>query len=564
MQSSTHLHRPLLVATLLIATTSLAEAATIHVPRQRKTIQAAIDAAQAGDVVLVEEGVYQERIKLKAGVTLRSAGNDQRQGPALRRAERTVIDGGVEGQGPGVAMAEGSTLDGFTIRHVGRYDEQLWKQHHATQGEQQSHEHIGQLGTPAVAAVGATCSIHNNIVHHNGHTGIAIQGPCAPRVRANVCYRNMGGGIGSLGGSTAVIEDNVCYQNFYAGIGHSGASPLVVNNTCYENIRAGIGVSEGACPVVRANRCYNNRRAGIGVRTGAETAPVIEDNQCYSNDLAGIGVEEQARPVIRNNRCYKNAEAGIGCQDHAAPIIVGNDCYENTKAGIGSRLGARPLIQGNQCRRNKLAGIGVESEAEAVVLGNTCEENGTVAIGVRHGSAARIAGNTLLRTGGMPPMIAIREGSRATVEDNVIRGGGVAGVLLQGTAKVSGNQFHGSGPRSGGPPNFAVWVQAESTAEISDNDVDHWRHAVQASGAKRVQVTGNRVRHFLQAAIVVQKPAEAPLLCRNVAYSDQASDQVVVLEGAEGTVADNQLKPAEQRAGKKEAPPFWVSSRICG
>lgn len=312
-------HISLLSAVSLIAVgvSVAAAAATLHVPSDHKTIQSAVDAAKAGDTVVVSAGTYKERIRLKAGITVKSDGDNAKGELGLKRAEATIIDGDFENaKGAGVEMAADATLDGFTVTGVGKYDDAAWNKHHATQGEQQSHDHIGEPGTAGIAANGVTCTVRNNIVHHIGYSGIAIQGAkgvrCAPHVYRNICYRNMGGGIGSMHKSTALIEENICFENFYAGIGHDDASPTVINNTCYANIRAGIGISEGACPIVRGNRCYKNRRAGIGTRTGSSTRPVIEDNDCYENDMAGIGTREEGSPTIRNNRCYKNKLAGIG------------------------------------------------------------------------------------------------------------------------------------------------------------------------------------------------------------------------------------------------------------
>jgi len=157
---------------MLAVLAGTAKGTTLNVPDAYQTIQAAIDAAQQGDVVLVAAGKYVGRIRLKAGVTLKSAGSDEPGEWGLKRAEATIIDGGGDDrEGPGVLMAPGAILDGFTVMNVGGYDDALWQKHYDTQGEEQSHEHIGQFGTPGVGVDGVDCTVVHNIVRHNGFTG---------------------------------------------------------------------------------------------------------------------------------------------------------------------------------------------------------------------------------------------------------------------------------------------------------------------------------------------------------------------------------------------------------
>ena len=531
-------------------------ATTIRVPEDHKTIQAAIDTAAAGDSVVVGPGIYAERVRLKAGVHLKSAGGDEKGKLGLKRAEATIIDGGGQkGEGAGVTMAERATIDGFSVTNVGLYDDAEWNKHHATQGEQQAHEHIGAPGTGGIAVIGVSCTIKNNIVHHIGYTGIAIQGaadkPCSPHVYRNICYRNMGGGIGSMQKSTAVIEENVCFQNFYAGIGHEDASPLVTGNTCYENIRAGIGISEGASPIVRGNKCYQNRRAGIGTRTGAKTQPLIEDNDCYENDMAGIGAEEEAAPLIRNNRCYKNKLAGIGSRTHAAPTIVGNECYENADAGIGQESDATTVLIGNHCHDNQQAGIGFANceAGRSIVLNNRVINNAKVAIGIHAGWTVRLSGNELSRAGGAPPLVMIFEGAEATLTGNTIRGGGVAGIRVAGKLRADGNELSGAELRRGGPPNFAVWALPGSDVTLTGNRIDGCRQGLFASEAT-VSATGNQVSNFLQTALVVQKPKSPANLYGNTAFSRDPKDKVIQIDGDAGLVFGNELKAPGSDAAK--------------
>ena len=521
-------------------------AATLRVPGDHETIQAAIDASVAGGTVLVGPGTYTERIRLKDGVTLQSAGDDSQGKLGLIRAETTIIDGGGEqGSVAAVTMAHGSTMDGFTVTNVGLYDDAKWKKHHATQGEQQSHEHIGAAGIAGISVTAVTCTISNNIVHHIGYTGIAIQGGdgagCSPYVVRNVCYRNMGGGIGSMRKSTAIIEQNTCFQNFYAGIGHDDASPSVINNVCYENIRAGIGISEGSCPIVRDNKCYKNRRAGIGTRTGSNTRPIIEDNDCYENDMAGIGTEEEASPMIRNNRCYKNKLAGIGSRTDATPTVIGNECYENQKAGIGQESDSITMLIGNHCHHNKAAGIGFATckSGRSTLLNNRIIDNAMVAIGVNPGWTVRLSGNEMSRQGGLPPIVMVFEGSEAILTDNVIRGGGVAGIRVAGRVRAENNEIAGTSLRKGGPPNFAIWALPGSEVIMTGNKIHTWRYGLHATESA-VLASRNTVSNFHDAAFVIQNPKKASDIYGNTAVSKNPEDKVVLLNG-KGVLGKNEL-----------------------
>ena len=515
------LQRSLALSSWICLVVGTAFGATLQVPRDYQSIQGAIDAAAPGDLVLVDPGTYTGRLRLSKGVTLKSVGDNTPGQLGLRRAEATIIDGGGEqGEGPGVEMAEGAVVDGFTVTNVGRYDEALWEKHHRTQGNQQSHEHIGKPGTPGIGARGVNCVIRNNIVHHIGYSGIAVQGAkganCSPQIVKNFCYRNMGGGIGIMQKATPLVDSNTCFQNFYAGIGHDDSSPTVLRNTCYENVRAGIGISHGACPVVRNNHCYRNRRAGIGIRTGANTRPVVEDNQCYENDMAGIGTEAGAAPLIRGNHCHHNKLAGIGARTGAAPTIIGNECHHNQKAGIGQESDAATTLIANHCHHNQAAGIGFGAceSGRSVVLDNRLIDNQLVAVGIHTGWHVRMSGNELSRKGGLPPIVMVFKGAVATLTSNTIRGGGVAGIRVAGTVVASDNRILGDAPRRRGPPNFGVWALPGASVHLTGNEIRAWRHALHATRA-RVTAIDNRVAEYFDEAWVIQDPSSPPTMSGN-------------------------------------------------
>ena len=145
-----------------------------------------------------------------------------------------------------------------------------------------------------------------------------------------------------------------------------------------------------------------------------------------------------------------------------------------------------------------------------------------VAIGVTEESTATITDNELSRIGGQPPILAVKDGSTATIHDNRITGGGVAAVLVQGKATVSGNTFVGVGAKQGN----AVWVWENSTATISDNSFDGYRAAVNATKAN-VVISGNTIKQFQGTAIFVKDSQKPAHVYGNTATSADAKAKAV-------------------------------------
>jgi len=515
----------------MLANVDVGHADTLRVPQQHATIQGAIDHANPGDVVVVQEGTYQERLVLRNGVTVRSFGGNEPGKLGLRRAERTIIDGGQNPTDkPGVQMAEGSVLNGFTVTGVGNYDAAAWEKHYVTSGNEQEHESIGAPGVAGIAVNHVNCQVVQNIVHHVGYTGIAVQGESTSQVRVigNVCYRNMGGGIGFMDQARGYVQGNRCFENFYAGIGHENASPSIIENRCWNNIRAGIGISEGACPIVMRNKCFENRRAGIGVRTGKATRPLIQDNDCYQNGMAGIGADEKSTPVIRGNRCYRNKMAGIGVRSEASAVIVGNECYENVMSGIGQEGNAVTTLIENHVHHNQLSGLGFNACQNGVctAIGNRVLENRKVAVGVQTGWQVTLVSNRLERTGGMPPIVMVFEGATAVFRENIISGQGVAGVRVMGTVLLDGNRFVGKGLRRSGPPNFGVWALANATVTLRDNHFTDWRHAVHATQSN-VKIENNVVSSFYRHAFHLQQLRPGSCVIGNQVNATDSEDSVL-------------------------------------
>ncbi|MDB4455966.1 right-handed parallel beta-helix repeat-containing protein [bacterium] len=472
-------------AALVIAFHLSASAAQIDAPGEFSNVQAVINSARPGDTVVLSPGHYREQLTVPAAVKLRSAGGAALGKTGLARAEATVIDGG--GNAPAVVLMQGASIDGITVTGAGKFDQEIFDQHHAQRGENLADNDgaVGVNGSRAAIVVdGVDATVTNCIVHDNGHPGIGVIGLGRVVIQDNHVYRNMGGGIGIADGARGLISGNRCWMNLRAGIGCRNSFPTITGNHCYENVRAGIGIREGASPEVYLNKCYKNRRAGIGIRM------------------------EGSEPRIFANVCYENGLAGIGCRDRAAPIIFKNECHSNRLAGIGAMSNSRPSIVGNKLYGNEAAAIGLDAcdAGEALILDNQIVARELVGIGIQSGWTVRVEGNEIERKGGMPPLVMVFEGARADFIGNTFTGSGVAAIRSQGQIFVCDNQFNCPAPRKGGPPQNAVWaLEGSSLAMTEDNWIQGWRKPKSSA----VHVSN---RKELDAALQVAKPGTTILL----------------------------------------------------
>jgi len=366
----------------------------LQVPGAFKTIQAAIDAAKAGDIVIVEPGTYFELLVMKDGVKLVSDASGDGdtlvavEGARLklpRRTLRTILDGskskpshhGMIDFGPGVGRK--TIVDGFTIRNLPEQD------HHVP-----GHAH-------GLNVRGASPVIMNCYLHDNGSTGIGnhvVYRDQADPIKkrdfrwANIKHR-----------AEAVIYNNIIRDSLGLGIGcNHFSAPQVLGNEVFSNSEEpgaeptpGMGAKHGAAPTAIGNIVHDNPGGGILSRAGKPqgahpidkpTHPTVERNVVYSNGKVRAAISCNAGGSTRtparfiHNFIYDAGLAGIGLSNRAVGVIEGNIVSGSGASGIAINDATAIKLNRNKVTGAKGAGFAIVNGAVILeMLGNAADKN---------------------------------------------------------------------------------------------------------------------------------------------------------------------------------------------
>jgi hypothetical protein len=256
------------------STTAGSEWATLRVPDDHPTIQAAVDAARPGDLVLIAPGTYREAVQVTTDrLTIRG----------LDRNE-VILDGDFElDNGIRVLGAKGVAIENMTaVNYVGNG---FLTGVDGYRGSYLTTYRIGDYGVYAFDSI-------------NGHFDhLYLAGSPESGLYIGECYP-----------CNAVVTDVVSEYN---GLGFSGTNAggeLYLVNSVWRHNRAGIMPNSGTYELcypqrevtIVGNLVYDNnatespsvrmaiRRQGTGIVIAGGTGDVVERNLVYGNDRYGI------------------------------------------------------------------------------------------------------------------------------------------------------------------------------------------------------------------------------------------------------------------------------------
>jgi parallel beta-helix repeat protein len=441
----------------------------LNVPKDFATIQAAMDAAKAGDTVLVWPGEYAESIVFKDGVRL--VGTDAEKCRILPapgavslltaidcksvRIEKLTFDGQGKAEprpfrlGFATAIEKDETLiaevakNGPAWRAGLRREMKILKVNARYPGSESCLSvYAAALGAKAntvhLLIDGERIQIAMAITSARGkavgsfpdgivliHSGGSVTGSRFTRLT--------GSGIVVVGGrkEPLVIRANRCDKNNIGIQLVHGGKAIVEKNLCESNSSAGIDVNDrDTAPLIKGNTCSKN--AGFGIRFGRGASGIADGNTCESNGSSGIGAMGDSAPTITGNTCRSNTKNGISISTGAKSKVVGNICELNSYSGVTIYgLGTDPILKENICRNNKNAGIYISKRASPKIDGNICEENGNSGIIVfDKGTHATLIGNRCAKN--KRDGIFFSEGAGGLVRDNTCEANSDTGISIYG------------------------------------------------------------------------------------------------------------------------------------
>lgn len=282
---------------------------TLRVPRDFATIQAGVDAASAGDMVLIAPGVYHESVRVTTP-HLVIRGEDR---------NTVILDGGFDpGLANGIAVfgADGVVIENMTARHY-RLNGFYWRSVWGYRGSYLTADANGDYGIYAFdSAVG---QFDHSYASGSPDSGFYI-GQCDPcnAIVTDVIARNNAIGFSGTNASRNIVIRDSEFADNMAGIapntldGEALApqwSATVVNNWVHDNnnraapakadefpfFGTGIDIIGGRDDEIAYNRVEGHQNMGILVSFSLEkNLWLAERSWVHDNVVGGSGIADLA------------------------------------------------------------------------------------------------------------------------------------------------------------------------------------------------------------------------------------------------------------------------------
>jgi len=322
----------------------------LHVPEEFETIQAAVDAAVPGDLVLIAPGVYHEAVDVETDeITIRGLDRDG-----------VVLDGQLElDNGIRVLGATGVAVENLTAINYA-FNGVFFTSANGYRASYITTHRTGDYGIYAFDSVGGQIEHSHTIGSRDAGVYIGQCYPCDAVIDDVVSEHNGLGYSGTNSGGNLLIVNSVFRNNRVGIVPNSGSYELcyperdttIVGNLVHTNNQTdtpaidvallaqgnGILVAGGVLNTIERNRVFDHVRTGIGLVPFLEESP---NDDMPTRDEWDVTCDEQKAevPVVPE---------GALLWDSFENRVVGNVVSESGLADIAvGTAGTDPATLGN-------------------------------------------------------------------------------------------------------------------------------------------------------------------------------------------------------------------------
>lgn len=381
--------RILILATLILTLSSCAGAAADIYVNSTDSIQAAVTAANQGDVIIVDPpGTYTENVDIngKTNLLIKSSADPADTVIAPADVNKDVIT---------IRNSNTITIQGLNITGAGNDKAGIY------------------------VYKSNNCKVENNILHNDALGGIYLKGSDYTLVRNNIATKNNNPGTGRAinieqSNYTDVLSNSVLNQRYGIYVSDSRANRVLENtvnlsrdngihvqyatNITVENNRLnsngmyGIILSNSNENFLRSNNVFNSTNNSIEVYTssGNEILNNIISDSSIDTLTHGIHLNTAYNNVLRNNTVSKN-DYGIAMIYSNNNNVVNNTASDNNRGGIYlAYTSSANTVSGNKVHSSLNGGIVLQNCSNNNIISNeaTLNTGGSTTNGIILGGAS--------------------------------------------------------------------------------------------------------------------------------------------------------------------------------
>ena len=434
----------------------------------RAPIQAAVDAANACDTIVVQDGIYSENVNVCERLTIRSENGSASTTVQAANSDAPVFN----------VTANYVNISGFNVTGAtgdGAAGILLVGANHCNISENNASNSFSGI----MLFLSSNNKLTNNNANLNGGFGIQLERSSDNILTSNNANSNDREGIhlressdnNTLTGNTAnsnnfigihllissynMLTNSITDSNNEFGIFLENSSYCNIENNTANNNTGFEGETDGPPPsigililgshnIIRQNDASNNF-IGIAVLSGGPTEAIVSENNTIegntANDntmerfrgeglpLCGIMLDGADNNTIINNTANSNDGSGIFLHSSSNNNLTGNMASNNNREGIClGDSSDHNMLSCNTVNSNNVFGISLSFSSNSTVTNNTASHNDYEGIRLQFSHNNTLTGNTASNNN--------REGIRMgnsdnnTISNNMLSNNNRSGICL--------------------------------------------------------------------------------------------------------------------------------------